>query len=383
MQFLHILDAIVLMPLGPQLMRIFRITPAEFGFLVAAYTFSAAASGILFAFFVDRQDRKKAVLFVLFGLSIATFLCAVSPNYLFLIGARITAGAFGGIMNAMILSIIADLFVPARRGRVTGIVMSAFSIASVLGVPISLFLTSLVSWHLPFLFLGIAAILTILAGVRILPPMTAHLGENEAGLTLKGIVSLFFHPPHLLVYLFTFLLMFIGFAIFPYISPYLVFNAGLLESELPYVYFAGGLFTFFTSRTIGRLSDRYGKGRMFRIVATLSILPILWLTGLEKSPMLKVIFVTTVFMILVSGRTVPAMAIVAGSVPARIRGSFMSLNASIQQFSSGVAALVGGIIIGYAPNGTLLHFDQVGYLASSITIITVGVSLFIGRTEHV
>lgn len=61
-QISHILDFMILMPLGPQFMRLFAIGPTQFGFLVSIYTFSAAAVGFAAAFFIDRFDRKKALL---------------------------------------------------------------------------------------------------------------------------------------------------------------------------------------------------------------------------------------------------------------------------------------------------------------------------------
>ena len=45
-QFSHIVDFVLIMPLGPQLMRLFAITPTEFGIVVSAYSFA------------DRNSRK-------------------------------------------------------------------------------------------------------------------------------------------------------------------------------------------------------------------------------------------------------------------------------------------------------------------------------------
>ena len=61
--FIHIVDFMILMPLGPQLMRLFEISPSEFGLLVSSYTFSAGISSFFGAFFLDRFDRKK-ILFL-------------------------------------------------------------------------------------------------------------------------------------------------------------------------------------------------------------------------------------------------------------------------------------------------------------------------------
>src|SRR5512142_2256825 len=80
-QFSHVIDFMIMMPLGPILIAELGITTHEFGLLVASYSFSAAFSGLLAATFVDRFERKRMllVMFALFG--IATLACAVAPGY--------------------------------------------------------------------------------------------------------------------------------------------------------------------------------------------------------------------------------------------------------------------------------------------------------------
>ena len=101
----------IMMPPGPQFMRLFGIDPRQFGLLVSAYTFAAAASGFLAAFRIDRADRKRALL-VLYaglhpppprraGLRRATPRCWGA--------ARVVAGAFGGVLGGLALAIVADL----------------------------------------------------------------------------------------------------------------------------------------------------------------------------------------------------------------------------------------------------------------------------------
>src|SRR5262245_54615161 len=58
-QFTHILDFMLLMPLGPRYLRELEISPGQFGLLVSAYAASACVAGILAALWVDRFDRKR------------------------------------------------------------------------------------------------------------------------------------------------------------------------------------------------------------------------------------------------------------------------------------------------------------------------------------
>jgi predicted MFS family arabinose efflux permease len=115
-QFSHILDFMIMMPLGPVLMKAFGIGTHAFGLLVASYSFSAAISGILAATFVDLFERKRLLL-IAFGLfALSTLACALAPSYSMLMVARGLAGVFGGIMGALVQTMIGDA-IPFPAGR--------------------------------------------------------------------------------------------------------------------------------------------------------------------------------------------------------------------------------------------------------------------------
>lgn len=62
-QFTHILDFVIMMPLGSYFQESFYINPREFSFLISAYTYSAFCAGIVGALLIDRFNRKSAVVF--------------------------------------------------------------------------------------------------------------------------------------------------------------------------------------------------------------------------------------------------------------------------------------------------------------------------------
>lgn len=374
-QFTHILDFVIMMPLGPQLMRIFSIDTSQFGLLVSSYTFSAGFFGLLGMFYLDRFDRKKAMIVLYFGFNIGTLFCALSPTYEFLMSSRILTGAFGGILGALIFSIIGDLFPYHRRGAATGAVMSAFSVASVVGVPLGLYLADLFNWHIPFFSLGGLGTIILILFIIFFPNMNKHR-ENRITVghieLLKTIIS---NKNHQKAFLFMSLMMFAGFSVIPFISPYLVFEAGLLESQLPYLYLIGGSFTFFTSPWFGKLADKYGKNKIFTINAYISILPILLITTLPQSPVWLILTVTTLFFIAVNGRMVPAIAMITSSVIPANRGSFMSMNSAVQQISSGLASFFGGLLIGSTTGGEgLSSFWIIGVFAIVATLLCIMLS---------
>src|SRR5215469_13163247 len=60
-QFTAVVDFLIILPLGPQYMRVFAITPGQFGVIVSSYAVSAGISGIAMGLFLDRFDRKRAL----------------------------------------------------------------------------------------------------------------------------------------------------------------------------------------------------------------------------------------------------------------------------------------------------------------------------------
>lgn len=372
MQFSHIVDFMIMMPLGPQLMRMFEITPKQFGLLVSSYTFAASLSGFLAAFFVDRFDRKKTVLFFYSGFALATLLCALSPNYYSLLVTRAMTGAFGGILGSLIFAIVGDSIEAARRGSAMGIVMGAFSIASIFGVPFSLYLANTFSWHAPFFFLGLVSLLIVGVAGKQLPAVNAHL---QKGMKHDSPVQTLFRVAtdsnQLLALCFLFLLVMGQFTVIPFMSPSFVANGGLSEAQLPLIYLFGGVVSMVTSPLVGRAADKYGKKRVFTIGALGSIIPLYLITNMGPSSVYYLIPVSCLFFLGMGARMVPAMSMVTSTVKMQYRGSFMSLSSSTQQMSAAFASFIAGLIVVKSETGTLENYDIVGYIAIIGTILAV------------
>lgn len=376
-QFNHIIDFMIVMPLGPSLMRTFQISPAQFGILVSSYTFAAAASGVLSSLFLDRFDRKKALLFFFLGFSIGTIACALSEGYSGFLVARTITGLFGGVLNSIVLSIVGDVFPQEKRGTATGVVMGAFSVASVVGVPFSLTLANQFDWHAPFVFLGSLSLLLTALVQKAVPSMGQHL-KTPAENPFRVMKEYLSQSNYLIPLLFMFVLVLGQFSVIPYLSPSFVANAGLKESQLPLIYLFGGACSFFASPGVGYLADRFGKHLLFKIFASFSLLPLLLITQMGPSSVPWILFNSCLFFIAMSGRVVPSMAMITGSVPAKRRGSFMSLVSSTQNFAAATAAFLAGLIVTANENGQLLGYDKVGYFAAFFTLV----SLWLAKKVH-
>lgn len=371
--FTHIVDFMIMMPLGPQLMRVFAISPQQFGLLVSSYTFSAGISSFIGAFILDKYDRRSIFLWVFVGFLMGTLACALSPNYGFLLAARIVSGLFGGLTSALIFAVIGDAVPDGRRGRAMGLVMGAFSVASVFGVPFGLFIASLSSWHAPFFFLAVLAVGILWLIYRYVPSITAHLlqqGERRPN-PQQVIRRVTGNANQMRAISLTVLMMLGQFMIIPFLSPFMVSNVGFSELELTYIYMAGGFFTVFTSPWVGRLTDKYGKVRVFSVFMTLNVIPIGILTHLGVTPVFLALFVSTVFFITSNGRMVPAAALITGTAKPENRGSFLSFNAAVQQLSAGLASFLAGMVLVEGADGRLMNFEWVGYLAILLSLLCI------------
>ena len=371
-QLAHVVDFMVMMPLGPILMRELAVGTHEFGLLVSAYTFTAAISGVLVASFIDRFERKRLLLAVLAHFALATLFCALAPGFTTLLVARGTAGAFGGVLGAMVQTMVGDLIPFQRRGRASGTIMAAFSVATVAGVPASLYLANHFGWRFPFVLVAALSCAFLTLAWRLLPTLRGHLAAaGERAHPLAAMAAVLRDTNHLRALGFLSLVVFASFMVIPYITIYIVGNLRVAQADIPLIYLCGGVASFFSARWIGRLADRHGKVRVYRLVAAGSILPLLLLTHLVPAPLAVVLAVTTLFFVLVPGRMVPAMAIVTSAAQPSLRGTFLALNAAVLQLASGLAAVVGGLIIATDAGGRIERYEWSGYAATALTLAAI------------
>ena len=373
-QFTSVLDFMIMMPLGPQLTELFGISASEFGFLVSAYTFSAGLSGLLAATYIDRFGRKRMMLtlYPLFGA--AALACSFAPTFAWLMVARVASGFFGGVLMALSQTIVAEVIPFERRGRAMGVVMTSFSVATVAGVPLALFLASHFNWHAPFLAIALMVSVCALGAAKTLPSLKGHLAAHPVGDSAPNMLAnlrlVLVDPNHLRAYAMSASMVFAGFAVIPYIALYLQGNAGFKPEQIPYVYLTGGICTLISARFIGHWSDRAGKAYAFRRLALLMPLPLLAMTLSADLPMVGVLLVSSALFVVMSGRMIPGMALIGASADPRRRGSFMTLNSAVQSLAMGLAALVGGQILGRDGNGHLTHYWMAALLGGGASLLS-------------
>lgn len=168
-----------------------------------------------------------------------------------------------------------------------------------------------------------------------------------------------------------FFLMLAQFTVIIFISKYMVANVGFTEDQLFYIYLIGGIVSLATAPLAGKLSDKYGRKRIFTIFCAVTIIPLFLITNLPVVPIFMALGVSALFFVTLTGRSIPASTIATTVVLPKERGGFMSINSSVQQLSSGFASFIAGKIVYTNALGKLENFHIVGYIAIACSLITI------------
>jgi len=370
LQFTIVLDFMVLAPLGDYLMKSLAITPKGFGLVVSSYAFSAGASGILAAGFADKFDRKKLLLFFYVGFIVGTLCCALSTTYSMLLGARIITGLFGGVIGAISMTIMTDLFEVNQRGRVMGFVQMAFAASQVLGIPIGLYFANLWGWHSSFLMIVALAVVVAIFIILKIKPIDKHLAlqsDKSAFLHLWHAVS---NKSYQTGFIATAFLSIGGFMLMPFSSAFLINNIKITPHQLPMVFMFTGVASIIVMPLIGKLSDKVDKFMLFTAGSALAIVMILIYTNLAATPLWLVVVINMVLFMGIMSRMIPATTLTMSIPDMKDRGAFMSVNSSLQQMAGGIAALCAGLIVTQKSNTSPLeHYGILGLVVSVVIVI--------------
>ncbi|HEX2607216.1 MAG TPA: MFS transporter [Flavisolibacter sp.] len=378
-QFTIILDFMVMSPLGDVLMKSMDLKATQFASAVSAYAFSAGVSGLLAAGFADKYDRKKLLLIFYTGFTLGTLLCATATSYHLLLFGRIITGLFGGVLGAVAMAIIADLFSFQQRGRVMGFVQMSFAVSQVAGIPVGLYLANVFNWHAPFLLIVGLSIVTAGFTFYYLKPVTKHIAQRAHQNPLvhlrKTVTNRFYWLP----FITTALLSIGGFMLMPFSTPFIINNVGISQKQLPMIYVIMGICSMITLPLIGKLSDRIGKLATFLGGTALAMIMVVIYTNLTPVPLWQVITISAFMFAGVMSRMIPSQALMTAVPQPEDRGSFMSINSSLQQIAGGVASVIAGLVIVQLPSGQLRHFDTLGYICIAVMVVCGFCMYFINK----
>jgi predicted MFS family arabinose efflux permease len=408
-QFCHIIDFMIIMPLGKTIMAEFNISPGQFAWVVSAYAGAALTGNLISTAFIDRFNRRSALLFLFCGFTVGTLACAFAPSYLLLLVFRASTGIFGGTLGALVLAIVGDVIPLERRGAAMGWVMTAFSAASVIGVPSGIWIAAEYGWHAPFVVTAALSAAFLVLAYFVIPSLRGHLehgarqqvqregkGAREdvldsvalpktnlppAGEALAPkyglrkivdpFVRIFSDANQRAALLFTLALMLGHFTIIPFIAPYMQINIGFGDKQVSLIYLIGGLLTVVLLPFFGKLSDKYGRMRVFTTASVFALASIYAITNLDTESIYLALLATSSFFVVASGRNVPATTMITSVVRPENRGGFMSIRQSVNEMALFASTLIAGFIITEGPDGKLEHYEWLGYFTILMSVLAV------------
>lgn len=378
-QLVNVLEFMIVMPLGPDFALALGFPVDSVGVLGAAYTGAGAVTGLIGALFLDRYDRRRVLILSMAGLIMATVLAGMARGLGTLVAARVLAGAFGGPATAISIAIVADLVPPERRGRAMAIVMGAFSVASIFGVPAALEAAALAGWCAPFFAVAILAVLVVAFARDVLPPMGAHIASAASG--PQGLTRLFGlvrRPEAALALAATGLSMVSMFAIVPNLSAYMQFNGGWPRDRLSLLYLLGGLASLSLMAVFGRVTDRLGAAPVVALSAVWVSITI-GVGVVPGHPLLPVPLFFVLFMGGSSIRGVAVSALVSRVPPPDERAGYQSAQSATQHLACAIGALASTAILHERPDGTLEGMGGLGVYTIVVTLLVPLIALAVER----
>ncbi|HZX94286.1 MAG TPA: MFS transporter [Myxococcales bacterium] len=367
-QFVNILDFMMVMPLGPFFAGPLGIPGSRIGVIGGSYTAAAAVSGIACSFFLDRFDRRKALALAMAGLVVATALGGFSVGLGTMLCARVLAGAFGGPATSLSLSIVADIIPPERRGKALGAVMGSFAVAAVLGVPAGLELARWGGWRVPFFSTAALGLAMVPLAIWFLPPLTRHLVIGKIRPAGAGFLSLLSKRSVRLSAVATIAVMSSAFLVVPVITPYLVFNMHFPSRDLKWIYMMGGALSFVVLRVIGSMVDRFGSTRLAAVGSAIFCF-VAWFAFVRYDPRLPLTGLFVLFMVGMNFRMAPYQTLISKVPAPDERAGFMSLMGAFQHFSTSSGAMLSSVVLSTGSDGELVGMPRLGLLAMSMAAL--------------
>jgi predicted MFS family arabinose efflux permease len=377
--FTIVVDFMLLSALSAMLLPALEVTTREFGLLVSAYAFSAGISAFTAAGYADKFDRKQLLLFFYSGFILGVFLSSLANSYTALFLARIITGCFGGVVASICFAIVTDIFAVRQRGRAMGFVQMAFAGGQILGLPAGLYLATHLHWHLSFaaiFFLGLALLFLV---YKKMAPVDQHLLEAKATLPLKHVAKALKNWNYLPVFSNNALIVTGDVALMTFGAAFISNNLNIDLEDLPMIYGVAGVTTFIAAPFVGKITDRYGSFKTFIISTLLMLVVVGVFTNLQAPSLWALIGLHTLLFVGINARMITSASLATVIPKKQERGSFMAVDAALQQAAAGVAAVAAGLIVFQSADGVIQRFPLLGGLVMVVMSITIGLMYRIHR----
>ena len=352
----------MVMPLGPELVTRLGMLPEQTGYFSGGATLGAALLGLLAAPWLDRVNRKPALLVLLVLRFLLLMACALAEDSQTLLLLFILSGCVAGPLGAILMAAVQDLVPPAERGRRLAYVGMAFSLAAILIVPAALVLAQWSGWQSPFLLFGAGGLLLALLCAIWLPSLPVN--RAPAGQGMRQLLG----SPLCQGALFILCLQMFGhFLLIPHFANYFQFNLGFPREQIASLYLCGGLASMATMRLCGGWIDQ-GRAQGAILLTSLA-LALITLVGFALPAGLPLYLLFTLFMALSSARASTTLAVTAAIPAPHQRAAFMSFQGSVTNVAAGLGSLFSARYLVSDEGGALHGFPTLAWINIACTLV--------------
>ena len=345
----------MVMPLGPDLVTSLGMAPEQTGYFSGGATLGAALTGLLAAPWLDRVNRKPALLVLLTLRFLLLMACALVQDSQQLLLLFILSGCVAGPLAAILMAAVLDLVPPSDRGRRLAYVGMAFSLAAILVVPVALVLAQWLGWQSPFLLFGASGLLLALICTRLLPSLPVSRAPQG-----QGLRQLLGSPLCQRALCILCLQMFGHFLLIPHFANYFQFNLGFPRQQIAALYLCGGLASMATMRLCGGWIDQ--GSAQGAILLTSLLLALVTLLGFAMPLGLPVYLLFTLFMALSSARASTTLAVTAAIPAPHQRAAFMSFQGTVTNVAAGLGSLLSARYLVSDEGGALHGFSTLAWI---------------------
>ncbi|WP_037573357.1 MFS transporter [Phaeacidiphilus oryzae] len=170
------------MGLLPQIAGGLHVGIPQAGWLISAYALGVVIGAPLLTAAATRLPRKTVLIGLSALFALGNLLCAVSPNFWCLAGARLITGLPHGAFFGAAAVAAAELAEPRLRARAVSVVFSGLTVANIVGVPAATLLGQHLGWRATMLVVVAVAVLGTLAIARLVPQLPHHHSGSGGGL---------------------------------------------------------------------------------------------------------------------------------------------------------------------------------------------------------
>ena len=331
-QFTNALEYMMFNPVFAFMAADFAVPVSFSGYVSGMYTSGAVLSGILAFYWIGRFNKKRFLFVNMALLGLLTFLTTFTSSFSLLLALRFCAGLVGGTTMGVGISILINLAPANLRGKMLATVIASFSMVSIVGMPTILFLCAHYGWHVALWLISTLCLLALPLIVSIIPQDPVSCDTPHV-LPLD-VNTLLFASSNALV-------QFSPMLVIPVLVPLMTLQLGASQDLLPWLFFAGGIAGYLSTKMTGALTSRFSAlilatGSTVVFIVSL-LIPIL---GYPHAGLFITVFLGASY-----SRLVSSSALSIQFPDDRQRAGFSSLQSSIMYLITTVAFFLSAFLL--------------------------------------